>query len=80
MESVAVWQGLALSGIFSWIVITSYFNVTKKIRSLVQPCVAHHVVTGTSTILKIQVWTKINIPKLSFLFFFSSGFLFLFWF
>ncbi|XVF07432.1 hypothetical protein REPUB_Repub06bG0138400 [Reevesia pubescens] len=54
MESVAVWQVLSLSGIFSWIVITSYFDVTKKIRSFLQPWVAHHVVTGTSIILKIQ--------------------------
>ncbi|PPR98524.1 hypothetical protein GOBAR_AA22137 [Gossypium barbadense] len=53
MESV-VWQGLALSGIFSWIVITCYFDVTKKIRSLLQPWVSHHVVSGTSIILKIQ--------------------------
>ncbi|MBA0650872.1 hypothetical protein Goklo_018250, partial [Gossypium klotzschianum] len=49
-----VWQGLALSGIFSWIVITCYFDVTKKIRSLLQPWVSHHVVSGTSIILKIQ--------------------------
>ncbi|XVE75775.1 hypothetical protein DITRI_Ditri12bG0119700 [Diplodiscus trichospermus] len=54
MESVAVWQGLALSAIFSWIVVTSYFNLTKKIRSLLQPFVAHQVVTSTSVILKIQ--------------------------
>ncbi|MBA0740079.1 hypothetical protein Gogos_013301 [Gossypium gossypioides] len=53
MESV-VWQGLALSGIFSWIVITCYLDVTKKIRSLLQPWVSHHVVSGTSIILKIQ--------------------------
>ncbi|OMO68843.1 Phosphatidic acid phosphatase type 2/haloperoxidase [Corchorus olitorius] len=54
MESIAVWQGVALCGIFSWIVISSYFNVTKKIRSLLQPWVSHHVVTGTPSILKIQ--------------------------
>ncbi|MBA0684281.1 hypothetical protein Goari_025876, partial [Gossypium aridum] len=48
------WQGLALSGIFSWIVITCYFDVTKKIRSLLQPWVSHHVVSGTYIILKIQ--------------------------
>ncbi|MBA0767757.1 hypothetical protein Gotri_016614, partial [Gossypium trilobum] len=49
-----VWQGLALSGIFSWIVITCYFDVTRKVRSLLQPWVSHHVVSGTSIILKIQ--------------------------
>ncbi|KAK6232338.1 hypothetical protein SCA6_002411 [Theobroma cacao] len=54
MGSIAAWQGVALCGIFSWIVISTYFNVTKKIRSLLQPRVAHRVVTGTSIILKIQ--------------------------
>ncbi|KAK8554121.1 hypothetical protein V6N13_073035 [Hibiscus sabdariffa] len=53
MESV-VWQGLALSGILSWILIACYFDFTNKFRSLLQPWASLHVVRGTSTILKIQ--------------------------
>ncbi|KAJ7971402.1 Lipid phosphate phosphatase delta [Quillaja saponaria] len=54
MESIAVWQGAVLGGIVSWIVLASHLNLTQKLRSLLQPWVAHHVVTGTPTILQIQ--------------------------
>ncbi|GLT77693.1 hypothetical protein SLA2020_492560 [Shorea laevis] len=54
MESIPVWQGITLFGILTWIMVSSYLNVTKKVRSLLQPWVAHHVITGTPTILKIQ--------------------------
>ncbi|KAG6770268.1 hypothetical protein POTOM_025944 [Populus tomentosa] len=54
MESISLWQGLALCGIVSWIVISSSLDVTRKIRTLVQPWVSHHVITGTPIILQIQ--------------------------
>ncbi|KAJ6743112.1 PHOSPHATIDIC ACID PHOSPHATASE TYPE 2/HALOPEROXIDASE-RELATED [Salix viminalis] len=54
MESISLWQGLALCGIVSWIVISSSLNVTRKLRTLVQPWVSHHVITGTPMILQIQ--------------------------
>ncbi|GLT96269.1 hypothetical protein SLE2022_139060 [Rubroshorea leprosula] len=54
MESIPVWQGATLFGILTWIMVSSYLNVTKKVRSLLQPWVAHYVITGTPTILKIQ--------------------------
>lgn len=59
MESIgiALWQGVTLCGIVSWIVLSSCLNVTQKLRSLVQPWVAHRVITGTSLILQIQVST-----------------------
>ncbi|KAF2289549.1 hypothetical protein GH714_037108 [Hevea brasiliensis] len=54
MESIALWQGVTLAGILSWIVISSCLNVTQMIRSLVQPWVTHHVITGTPLIIQIQ--------------------------
>ncbi|XP_062166797.1 lipid phosphate phosphatase delta [Alnus glutinosa] len=54
MESIAVWQGATLCGIVAWIVIASYLNVTRKLRSFLQPWVAHHVITGNSLVLQIQ--------------------------
>ncbi|KAI9380290.1 hypothetical protein POPTR_016G062100v4 [Populus trichocarpa] len=54
MESIALWQGLTLCGIVSWIFISSCLNVTQKLRNLVQPWVSHHVITGTPIILQIQ--------------------------
>lgn len=54
MESIALWQGVTLCGIVSWIVMSSCLNVTQKIRSLLQRWVTHHVISGTSFILQIQ--------------------------
>ncbi|KAF7804179.1 lipid phosphate phosphatase delta [Senna tora] len=54
MEGAAMWQGTALAGILLWIVSASYFDVTRKLRSLLQPWVTHHVVMGTPIILRIQ--------------------------
>ncbi|KAG2686859.1 hypothetical protein I3760_09G026400 [Carya illinoinensis] len=54
MESAAMWQAATLCGIVAWIVITSRLNVTLKLRSFLQPWVAHHVITGTPFILQIQ--------------------------
>ncbi|KAL9373840.1 hypothetical protein Peur_033460 [Populus x canadensis] len=54
MESIALWQGLTVCGIVSWIFISSCLNVTQKLRNLVQPWVSHHVITGTPIILQIQ--------------------------
>ncbi|GAV86143.1 PAP2 domain-containing protein [Cephalotus follicularis] len=55
MESIiATWQGLVLCGIVSWIVVSSYLNVTQKIRSFIQPWVTHRVNSGTPFILQIQ--------------------------
>nr|XP_043609093.1 lipid phosphate phosphatase delta-like [Erigeron canadensis] len=57
MESIMLiptWQVYFLFGVFTWIIFSSIFNFTKKIRSLAQPCVIHCVVSGTPTILQIQ--------------------------
>ncbi|KAL6141566.1 hypothetical protein ACLB2K_059854 [Fragaria x ananassa] len=54
MESTAVWQGATLCGILTWILMASYLNLTPKLRSLLQPWVSHHVITGTPLILQIQ--------------------------
>ncbi|VVA31791.1 PREDICTED: lipid phosphate phosphatase [Prunus dulcis] len=54
MESIAVWQGATLCGIVLWIIVASYLDVTRKLRSFLQPWVAQHVTTDTPLILQIQ--------------------------
>ncbi|CAK9151892.1 unnamed protein product [Ilex paraguariensis] len=58
MESIPGWQVISLCGIVSWIVISSMFNVTQKLRSLTQPWVSQKVVSGTPTILQIQKYQR----------------------
>ncbi|XP_042512947.1 lipid phosphate phosphatase delta-like [Macadamia integrifolia] len=54
MESIALWLGLSLSTLLSWIVVASYFNITQKLRSLIQPWVTRRVIADTPLILQIQ--------------------------
>ncbi|CAO2831888.1 unnamed protein product [Amaranthus hypochondriacus] len=54
MEKIPVWQAASLSGIVAWIFLASILNLTRKIRSFVQPWVAHHVKIGIPFILQIQ--------------------------
>ncbi|CAN1133823.1 Lipid phosphate phosphatase delta [Linum perenne] len=56
MESIALWQASALCGIASWIAVSLCFNVTHKLRSLLQPWVSRHVAAGTPAVLRIQKW------------------------
>lgn len=55
MESINGWQTVFLGGIASWVVFSSLLNVTQKIRSITKPWVFRQVISGTPTILKIQV-------------------------
>ncbi|XP_071721023.1 lipid phosphate phosphatase delta-like [Rutidosis leptorrhynchoides] len=52
--SIPTWQLSFLFGVCIWIFVSSMFNVTQKIRSLIQPWVYHSVISGTPTILQIQ--------------------------
>lgn len=54
MESIPTWQVLFLCGIGTWVVVSSMFNVTQKLRSLTQPWVSSYVVSTTPITLKIQ--------------------------
>ncbi|KAM7264415.1 hypothetical protein ACFE04_002098 [Oxalis oulophora] len=55
MESIlTVKQFGVLCGIVSWVFVSSYFNVTKKLRSFVQPWIIRRVETETLMILRIQ--------------------------
>ncbi|CAI9097455.1 OLC1v1033888C1 [Oldenlandia corymbosa var. corymbosa] len=54
MESMSGWQVVFLGGLASWVVFSSVFNITTKIRSLTQPWVCHQVISGTPIVLKIQ--------------------------
>ncbi|XP_019154151.1 PREDICTED: lipid phosphate phosphatase delta-like [Ipomoea nil] len=54
MKSIPGWQGVFLGGIASWVVISSILKVTEKLRSLIQPWVSQHVISGTPFTLKIQ--------------------------
>lgn len=62
MESVVVWQTVALCGLLSWIGLASYINITHKLRSSLQPWVTRHVVTGAPLILRIQVLELFSKP------------------
>ncbi|KAL3533994.1 hypothetical protein ACH5RR_007515 [Cinchona calisaya] len=54
MESISGWQVGLLGGIGSWVVFSSFINLTSKIRSFTQPWVSHQVISATPIILKIQ--------------------------
>ncbi|KAL5720309.1 hypothetical protein ACHQM5_012988 [Ranunculus cassubicifolius] len=54
METIPTWQLISISTIFSWILLSSFFNFTQKIRSFIQPWVCNQVITDTPLILKIQ--------------------------
>ncbi|KAJ8448105.1 hypothetical protein Cgig2_031829 [Carnegiea gigantea] len=54
METIPAWQSAVLAGIVAWIVMSSILDITRKIRSLLQPWVTHHVVSGIPFILQIQ--------------------------
>ncbi|XP_024960945.1 lipid phosphate phosphatase delta-like [Cynara cardunculus var. scolymus] len=59
MESIIpTWQVSFLCGILTWIVVSSMFNVTQKIRSSIQPWVSRHVISGTPAILQIQKYQR----------------------
>ncbi|KAJ3705487.1 hypothetical protein LUZ61_009192 [Rhynchospora tenuis] len=50
------WQALTLSSILGWVVVSSLFDLTKLIRSRVQPLVTRQVLADTPFILRIQKW------------------------
>ncbi|GJX38758.1 lipid phosphate phosphatase delta-like protein [Tanacetum coccineum] len=56
METLMIptWQVSFLCGILAWIIMSSMLNLTRIIRSLIQPCVSTYVVAGTPVILHIQ--------------------------
>ncbi|KAM3320498.1 lipid phosphate phosphatase delta [Capsicum chacoense] len=56
MESIPIpgWQVLSLCGIATWLVLSSFFNFTRKIRSFTQPWVSTYVVSTTPLTLIIQ--------------------------
>ncbi|KAH9614208.1 hypothetical protein KSS87_019068 [Heliosperma pusillum] len=55
MEKIAAaWQTATLVGIITWIIISSFFDLTRKFRSFFQPWVTYHVTSGIPFILQIQ--------------------------
>ncbi|GMH08226.1 hypothetical protein Nepgr_010066 [Nepenthes gracilis] len=54
METIPAWQVVLLSSIATWLVVSSVLNVTQKLRSSIQPWIAHKVSSGTPFILQIQ--------------------------
>lgn len=55
MESIPRWQYTFLCGVITWICVSCFFNLTQKIRSLVQPFVYKRVQAETPIIIEIQV-------------------------
>ncbi|KAL6509104.1 hypothetical protein OROGR_023211 [Orobanche gracilis] len=64
MESIKGWQLISLCGIALWIVISSIFNVTQKLRSLTQPWVTNRVISDTPIIIKIQKYRHRHLDAL----------------
>ncbi|CAN4096694.1 unnamed protein product [Withania somnifera] len=54
MESIPWWEVVLLCGIGTWVVVSSIFNVTQKIRSLTRPWVSSCVVSTNPITLNIQ--------------------------
>ncbi|KAL9237777.1 hypothetical protein vseg_012284 [Gypsophila vaccaria] len=54
MEKILTWQSATLSGIITWIIVSSFLELTLKIRSFFQPFVTHFVFSGIPFILNIQ--------------------------
>lgn len=54
MESIPGWQFTFLCGIISWMALSSFFNLTQKLRSLIQPWVINRVRSEVPIILQIQ--------------------------
>lgn len=52
--SLSLWQPVFLVGIFSWIALSSTFNLSQKLRSFVRPWVTSYVISNTPIILFIQ--------------------------
>jgi len=48
------WQAAALSGAAGWVWAASYFDLTRRTRSLAQPWVTRHVHAETPAILRFQ--------------------------
>ncbi|URE03594.1 acidPPc [Musa troglodytarum] len=51
---ISFWQALTLSSILGWVVASSWFDLTKRIRSLAQPWVTRRVLADTPSILWLQ--------------------------
>ena len=51
---VSFWQAVTLSSILGWVVASSWFDLTKRIRSLAQPWVTRRVLADTPSILWLQ--------------------------
>ncbi|CAM8968638.1 unnamed protein product [Rhodiola kirilowii] len=55
MDGIApMWQALTIGGLLSWMFLSSFFNFTHRLRSLLQPWVLAHVLAGDALILRIQ--------------------------
>ncbi|KAL3623805.1 hypothetical protein CASFOL_032621 [Castilleja foliolosa] len=64
MESIEECQLISVCGIALWVVISSIFNITQKIRSFIQPWVIKRVVSDTPIIIKIQKYHHMHLDAL----------------
>lgn len=51
------WQALILSSIFGWVMSSSLFGLTRRVRAMTQPWVTRRVLADTPSILRLQVNT-----------------------
>ncbi|RZR93875.1 hypothetical protein BHM03_00022462 [Ensete ventricosum] len=55
---VPFWPALMLSSILGWVVASSSFDLTRRVRALTQPWVTRRVLADTPSILRVQVNPK----------------------
>ncbi|THU74641.1 hypothetical protein C4D60_Mb04t35540 [Musa balbisiana] len=48
------WQALILSSIFGWVMSSSLFGLTRRVRAMTQPWVTRRVLADTPSILRLQ--------------------------
>ncbi|KAJ6813599.1 lipid phosphate phosphatase delta-like [Iris pallida] len=53
-SSVPLWQAMALSSIAAWLFVSSHLDLTRRLRSLVQPWVTRRVQADTPLVLRVQ--------------------------
>lgn len=51
---VSFWPALMLSSILGWVVASSLFDLTRRVRALTQPWVTRRVLADTPSILRVQ--------------------------
>ncbi|XP_072958291.1 lipid phosphate phosphatase delta [Typha angustifolia] len=61
---ISSWQVLALTSVLSWVVASSFFDLTRRVRALLQPWVTRRVLVDTPLILRFQRWHRTSLDNM----------------